>query len=201
MSTGRFRLQRADPEVPTEPFSPRVDASPAFEFISFCAHADPAPRPPRIGSLEYDLQESKYTHKWDSWPDFQAWLAQEQREKGIELRRVKTYCGTLAYDQRYRFVCSRKGTGGIKTYTKLRPDWTRKRESKRTDCQCVLIVKQYPGVSTILADYTEAHNHSLGNKNLLFTQISKETREYIAGLLRLRCHQTSSYGHSIGYPT
>jgi hypothetical protein len=47
-------------------------------------------------------------------------------------------------------------------------------------------VKEYPGVSTILGNYRDEHNHALGNANLPFTQISKETREYIAGLLRLK---------------
>ncbi|KAJ6557623.1 hypothetical protein B0H19DRAFT_884853, partial [Mycena capillaripes] len=79
---------------------------------------DPTPPRPRVGSLEYDLNSSTYNSKWDSWPDFEAWLAQEQREKGI--------------------------------------------------------------------DYADVHNHPLGNDNLPFTQISHETREYIAGLLRLK---------------
>ncbi|KAJ7675545.1 hypothetical protein B0H17DRAFT_858252, partial [Mycena rosella] len=38
----------------------------------------------------------------------------------------------------------------------------------------------------VLGNYLEEHNHELGNSNLPFTQISKETREYIAGLLRLK---------------
>ncbi|KAJ7872655.1 hypothetical protein B0H14DRAFT_2570159 [Mycena olivaceomarginata] len=97
---------------------------------------------------------------------------------------VKTYTGTQVYDNRYRFVCSRKGTGGLKAYTKV-PDWSHKRESKRTDCPCVLIVNEYPGVATVLENYTNEHNHPLGNENLRFNQIPKETREYIAGLLQL----------------
>ncbi|KAJ6555866.1 hypothetical protein B0H19DRAFT_947528, partial [Mycena capillaripes] len=56
----------------------------------------------------------------------------------------------------------------------------------RTDCQCALVVKTYPNVPTVLGNYAEEHNHPLGNANLRYTQISKETREYIAGLLRLK---------------
>ncbi|KAJ7340844.1 hypothetical protein DFH08DRAFT_619576, partial [Mycena albidolilacea] len=75
---------------------------------------------------------------------------------------------------------------GFKPYTKLHPEWNQKRKSMRTDCQCVLLVKTYPGVSTVLGNYKDEHNHALGNENLRFTQISKEAREYIAGLLRLK---------------
>ncbi|KAJ7712892.1 hypothetical protein B0H16DRAFT_1211608, partial [Mycena metata] len=44
----------------------------------------------------------------------------------------------------------------------------------------------YPGASLILGNYHSEHNHPIGNPNLRFTQISKETKEYIAGLLRLK---------------
>ncbi|KAK7065058.1 hypothetical protein R3P38DRAFT_2430387, partial [Favolaschia claudopus] len=138
---------------------------------TFSAFQVPPPPPPRIGSLEYDLNSPEYNFRWDSFADFELWRKEEERTKGIELRRVKTYAGPASqvYDNRYRFVCSRKGTGGVKAYTKLRPDWTRKRESKRTDCECVLIIKKYPGTSVILGNYTNEHNHSLGNENLRFT--------------------------------
>ncbi|KAJ6592498.1 hypothetical protein B0H19DRAFT_921216 [Mycena capillaripes] len=56
----------------------------------------------------------------------------------------------------------------------------------RTDCECVLLIKTYPGVTMVLGNYKDEHNHPLGNENLRFTRISKETREYIAGLLRLK---------------
>ncbi|KAJ7175420.1 hypothetical protein C8R46DRAFT_835699, partial [Mycena filopes] len=38
----------------------------------------------------------------------------------------------------------------------------------------------------ILGNYRDEHNHDLGNANLPFMQIPKETREYIASLLRLK---------------
>ncbi|KAJ6540761.1 hypothetical protein B0H19DRAFT_872761, partial [Mycena capillaripes] len=38
----------------------------------------------------------------------------------------------------------------------------------------------------VLGSYSETHDHPLGNANLRFTQIPKATREYIAGLLRLK---------------
>jgi hypothetical protein len=124
--------------------------------------------------------------RWDSFRDFEVWLANEQQTHAIELRLVNTYMNSLQYDRQLRYVCSRGGTGGKKSYLKLHPEWNCKIENKRTDCQCSLLVKQYPARSTVLGAYNSDHNHELGNANLPFVRISKETREYIAGLLRLK---------------
>ncbi|KAJ6552239.1 hypothetical protein DFH09DRAFT_833175, partial [Mycena vulgaris] len=118
--------------------------------------------------------------------DFQKWRNQEERAKGIEFALVNTYHGMPEFLRQCRYVCSRAGTGGSKQYDKLHPTWTRKRGAKRTECKCVLLVKQYPGLSTILGSYTEDHDHPLGTANLPFTRIPKETREYIAGMLRFK---------------
>ncbi|KAJ6475881.1 hypothetical protein DFH09DRAFT_849576, partial [Mycena vulgaris] len=75
---------------------------------------------------------------------------------------------------------------GEKLYIKLHPAWNRKRGAKRTACQCVLLVKQYPGTDIVLGSYSDKHDHPLGNANLPYTQIPKDTKEYIAGLLRLK---------------
>ncbi|KAJ7511851.1 hypothetical protein B0H11DRAFT_1700081 [Mycena galericulata] len=124
--------------------------------------------------------------RWETWSDFQNWIAEEQRSRAIELRLVNTYQGLPEFERQLRYVCSRGGTGGIKTYLKSHPEWNRKIETKRTDCKCRLLVKQYPGISTVLGDYRDEHDHKLGNANLRFTQIPKETREHIAALLRLK---------------
>ncbi|KAJ6496886.1 hypothetical protein DFH09DRAFT_854266, partial [Mycena vulgaris] len=75
---------------------------------------------------------------------------------------------------------------GTKPYDKLHPDWNRKRDTKKTECKCSLLVKEYPGTTIVLGKYPDAHDHPLGNANLPFTQIPSDTREYIAGLLRLK---------------
>ncbi|KAJ7470045.1 hypothetical protein B0H11DRAFT_1634302, partial [Mycena galericulata] len=118
--------------------------------------------------------------------EFDTWLAEEQRAHGIELHLVNTYPGLPEFERQLRYVCSRGGTGGIKPYVKRHPEWNRKIETKRTQCKCRLLVKQYPGISTVLGDYRDEHDHALGNANLRFTQIPKETREYIATLLRMK---------------
>lgn len=189
--TGRFRLDRAPPFqpaliTPIASISPD-DLSSAQTFggkkITFRAY--PNPTAPPAGSFLHDLAKGKYLQRWESWPEFEDWLAREQQDLAIELRHVNTYSKADAYLRKLRYVCSRGGTGGRKEYNKLHPNWTRKCEGKRTDCKCSLVVKEYPGVSTVLGDYVTTHNHPLGNANLRFTRIPKETREYIAGLLRL----------------
>ncbi|KAJ7806691.1 hypothetical protein B0H14DRAFT_2381789 [Mycena olivaceomarginata] len=145
-----------------------------------------APSGPPAGSFEYDRVSDKYHLSWGSWHAFEAWRTEEERSKCIELRLVNTFYGLPEFEQQLRFICSRAGTGGVKNYAKLHPEWNRKIPSKRTDCKCTLQVKQYPGTSTILGQYSDIHDHPTGNENLRFTQIPKETREYIAGLLRLK---------------
>jgi hypothetical protein len=176
---GRFRVGRPgriQPAVPLE--KPQTAVFRAFE--------DPTSSPPPVGSFEYDLACGKYQHKWDSFKDFEGWFAEEQRTLAIELRLVNTYQNAPTYERALRYVCSRGNTGGRKDYTKLHPQWNRKHENKYTDCKCTLIVKQYAGNSVVLGNYSSAHNHDIGNLNLRFTQIPKDTREYIAGMLRLK---------------
>jgi hypothetical protein len=161
-------------------------STPAAGCSVFRAYDDPTPTAPPAGSFEHDLGSSDYQQRWETWSDFDTWLREEQRSNGIELLLVNTYSGLPEFERKLRYVCSRGGTGGLKPYVKLHPERERKLDNKRTDCKCRLIVKQYPGISTVLGDYRSDHDHLLGNANLPFTQIPKETREHIAGLLRLK---------------
>lgn len=47
-------------------------------------------------------------------------------------------------------------------------------------------MKTYPGTPVGLGTYADTHNHPIGKQNLRYTRITKETRDYIAGLLRLK---------------
>ncbi|KAJ7437690.1 hypothetical protein B0H11DRAFT_1935757 [Mycena galericulata] len=98
MSTGRFRLQPPNPEAT---IGDHTSVAPDFQFVNFHVHADPTPRPFPVGTLQHDLASSSYTHEWKSWPDFKAWLEEEQRKNGIEFQRVKVYPGTEAYESLY----------------------------------------------------------------------------------------------------
>ncbi|KAJ7107299.1 hypothetical protein C8R43DRAFT_905769, partial [Mycena crocata] len=188
--TSRFRLARV-PGNPTPPASITpsafsVSREPEEHFFEFRVHADPTPPKPATGSFEYDLASGDYLEQWENWSEFQKWQAEEERKNCIEICLVNTYSRLPAYERKCRFVCSRSGTGGIKEYVKKHPTWQYKLPSKRTDCKCSLTVKQYPGIPTVLGAYSKSHNHALGNTNLPFTRIPKETREYMAGLLRLK---------------
>ncbi|KAK7055935.1 hypothetical protein R3P38DRAFT_3170599 [Favolaschia claudopus] len=177
-----FRLDRT-----TQHFSPPASSAASSTFCSvFRAFEDPTPVPPPAGSFDSDVALGIFNLRWENWAGFEQWLGEEQRRKGIELSLVNTYLGEPEFSRKLRYVCSRGGTGGIKTYAKKFPERERKMPNKRTDCACRLLVKQYPGVSVILGDYLDEHDHPLGNANLPFTQIPRETREYIAGLLRLK---------------
>jgi hypothetical protein len=191
----RFRLDRSVRNSATQA-SPITSASPADNCFTFRAYDDPSPSTPPAGSFESDIASSEYQQRWETWTDFENWIVQEQRSKGIELHLVNTYLGLPEFERKLRYVCSRAGTGGLKTYVKRHPEWNRKIENKRTDCKCRLLVKQYPGISTVLGSYRDEHDHALGNANLRYTNIPKETREHIAGLLRLKLEPDHIVGHS-----
>ncbi|KAJ7210954.1 hypothetical protein C8J57DRAFT_1097961 [Mycena rebaudengoi] len=185
---GRFRLDRSISSLPENP-PLTSDLAPSGGHFTFRAFEDPAPPPP-IGSYAYDLASGKYELRWADWASFLKWKSSEEESKCIELRLVNTYTGTppaaTAFERQCRYVCSRGGTGGIKPYTKRHPEWRFKLGSKRTDCRCSLLVKEYPGIKVILGNYLDTHNHPLGNENIRYTQIPKDLHEYIAGLLRLK---------------
>jgi hypothetical protein len=138
------------------------------------------------GGFHSDLAGGQYNLPWDSMDKTNSWFESERQEKAIELLKVQTLRGGSKYLERLSFVCSRHGTGGETSYIKKNPHWKHKIPPKRTNCPYSLEVKTYPGVSTVLAKYSASHNHEIGNSNIRFTRISKETREWIAGMLRMK---------------
>lgn len=185
----RFRLRPSPGVSPTLPTTGGLDQpspSPTFSQTQFRVHDDPTPSKHTVGSYEYDLECGKYQKQWKDWQQFEEWLVQEQADKTVEFGLANTYKTSNLYTRKLYYVCSRAGTGGIKNYVKLHPEWQRKRGPKRTNCPCTLTVKEYPGRSTVLGQYLDVHNHELGNGNLPYTRIPKEARERIAGLLRMK---------------
>ncbi|KAJ7673541.1 hypothetical protein B0H17DRAFT_1140875 [Mycena rosella] len=153
-----------------------VEGSSSKPLVShFCIHPAPTPAP-APGSFQHNLASGNYQQQWTSWQELQKWLCDEQAAKAIELCLVNTNTKSSLYTA---------GTGGEKEYVKAHPEWNRKHGPKQTACKCNLVVKEYPGTFTILGKYCDTHDHLLGDTNLPYTQIPKETREYIAGLLRL----------------
>lgn len=183
MSFGCFKLNASIVSV-TSAFggTPRLALDPQFtNFRAFST--SPAQR---YGDYQSDLDSRKFNKSWPSWEAFEAFLVKEQETHLVELRKVQTASGADRYSFRTFYVCSRHGTGGKKDYQKKNPDWNRKIPTKRTDCACSLTVKTYPGTDAVLGIYHSEHNHPLGNQNLRFTRISNDTREWIAGMVRMR---------------
>ena len=72
----------------------------------------------------------------------------------------------------------------MKEYIPKHPERQRNVPSKRTGCPCRLTVKVYPKTQEVLGMYKHEHAHSIGNKNLKFTPLSKEVRNKIADMLK-----------------
>lgn len=122
--------------------------------------------------------------EWPSLAAFRVWKAEVEKEQSIELLLTKRLWDGDCYEDKFYYVCGQHGTRGCKVYVKKNPQWNRKIPAKRTGCPCKLIVKTYVGTDTVLGQYEKNHNHDIGNPNLRFTRISKDTRELIAGMLR-----------------
>ena len=138
------------------------------------------------GNFFSDSESGRYNVSWSSWEEFLSFLAQEQASNSIELRRVSSTTGAERYIDRTVYVCARYGTGGKKNYEKKHPQWSRKVPTKCTDCPCSLKVKKYHDTSVILGKYCADHNHPIGADNLRFTRISDATRDWIAGMVRMK---------------
>lgn len=186
MSKGRFKL---DTTITSSPSTELATLSPSTSssFGEFQATTTPPlPAPVLYGDFAYDLSSKKYNKSWPSWKEFEEFLATEETTHSIELRRARSNQGGDRYLWRVDYVCSRHGTGGEKSYQKKNPDWERKIPSKRTQCKAHLTVKTYFNTKTVLGIYETRHDHPLGNENLRFTRISDETREWIAGMVRMK---------------
>ncbi|KAF8056882.1 hypothetical protein FPV67DRAFT_1372462, partial [Lyophyllum atratum] len=140
------------------------------------------------GSYEYD-QAHGFNLKWSNVAELERWIKKEEETKTIELIRKEARPnpdkgGFHLWDTRYFYVCGRSFTGGKNKYTK-KHSWTRKVPVKRTGCPCRLTVASYPGTDTLLGMYNDVHTHDIGNQNVRFTRLPKETRLEIERLLRL----------------
>ncbi len=138
---------------------------------------------PRKGSMTYDREKGGMTLEWANQEEFQAWLAAEESEKAIQLIVSETKRSDSP-DWRNRRVlrCSREFTGGNSHYQK-KNQWERKIPSKKTGCQCRLIIKQYPQTEIILGRYEDRHDHPLGDDNLRFIRLSGKIRNLVMDMV------------------
>jgi len=82
------------------------------------------------------------------------------------------------------FRCSREHLGGKWDYERT-TQLDRKIKTKKTGCQCCLIIKKYPHTKKILGKYNEEHDHMIGDPNLQFTKLSAKTKKLVMNMVRL----------------
>lgn len=134
---------------------------------------------PKKGSLEFDLIEGKFNLNWPSKLAFDLWFKDMQNDSVVQFTSsyIKHGSGNDygCFKTNQRLICTRK-----------KKPWEKQAEgnTKRTGCDCALIVKTYCGTSYVLGYFTNKHSHSLGDENLKYTYISNETKAFIASMLR-----------------
>jgi len=145
---------------------------------------DPATTTQR-GSITYDRTKGGMTCEWDNNTTFLAWHAMEERKKGIELIASELkHSSSLIWQERRVFRCLREHSGGKWDY-ECTTQSDRKVKSKKTGCQCCLIIKKYPHTEKILGKYNEEHDHMIGDPNLQFTKLSAETKKLVMNMVHL----------------
>ncbi|KAI0246056.1 hypothetical protein BJV78DRAFT_1136127 [Lactifluus subvellereus] len=83
-------------------------------------------------------------------------------------------------------MCSRQPSGGRSKYQKKHPEWRCKVDSKKSGCDCRIVIKLYHHTPTILGRYEEEHSHKVGLANLAYMRMSHVAREEIRSMLELK---------------
>ena len=140
-------------------------------------------RKPAYGSITYDREKGNMPLEWPNEDEFRAWLAAEQKEKGIKLIVSRTEeSKSPNWRARRVFRCSREFSGG-KPNQEKKPRPNLKIPSKKTGCRCQLIIKQYPDTETILGKYEGGHDHPLGDDNLRFLRLTNKARNLVKDMV------------------
>jgi hypothetical protein len=187
----RFHMKVAlrAPEMPEMAAGPSAPPPPAMLCLDLrmedqCAE-DPATST-RLGSFNYDQESGDYPHEWANMEEFDAWRRVEELAYSIELIRSTVVHGKTLWTQRRYYVCLHQLSGGKSKYKKKNPDWHTKFTSKKTGCDCKIVVKLYPHKPTILGRYEEEHNHGVGLENVKYTHMLQVTRVRIRHMLELK---------------
>ncbi len=117
--------------------------------------------------------------EWASPSEFEVWHQEEELTYSIELIPSNTVHGGRLWTLKQTYVCSCQLSRGPSNYQKKFPDWQQKIVSKKTGCQCCIIIKYYPHTSTILGCYVSGHDHEIGLVNIAYTWMSQVVREKI----------------------
>jgi hypothetical protein len=133
----------------------------------------------RSRSFYYDRVHGGYPMEWTSPAEFEAWRWEEELAYSIELITSNTVHGGKLWTLKWTYVCSHQLSRGPKKYQKKFLDQQQKIESKKTGCQCHIIIKSYPHTSAILGCYESEHNHEIGLANIAYTRMSQVAHEKI----------------------
>ena len=151
---------------------------------------------PRKGSLAYDREKAGMTYKWDNHEAFLVWLAAEQLAKSIELVISQVeYSDLLEWQEWCMLWCSREFTGR-KTNYENKHQREQKISSKKTGCQCYLMIKRYPHTDVILSKYHKEHDHLLGDDNLRFLRLSSKIRNLVMDMVYIGIDSKAIVSHS-----
>jgi FAR1 DNA-binding domain len=131
----------------------------------------------RPGSFLHDKERGNYTHEWSTLAEFDEWRRCEELAYSIELIASTVMSGNSLWTQKRYYVCSRGRSGGASKYQKKHPERQRKNGTKKTNCQCKIMIKFYPHTSTILGRYQDEHNHEVGLANVAYTRKSHSARQ------------------------
>jgi hypothetical protein len=137
----------------------------------------------KCGSYNYDRAHSGYLLEWSDFAAFSTWRHEEELWYSIELIASTVKHGGPLWTKKRLYVCSRQLSGGQKQYEKKNPGWHCKIGSKKTGCQCRVVIKLYPHTDAILGNYTNMHDHEVGSDNIAYMQMLGIAWEQIKSML------------------
>lgn len=135
----------------------------------------------RYRSITHDRKCGKMSSKWKNEQSFLEWLAAKESKHSIELIVSNVaHSDLLLWQERRILRCSHKYTGGRLNWNSGMPapeEQNRKFLSKKTGCQCPLMLKFYWYTEVIFGNYESEHNHLLGDENLRFMWLTDRTKD------------------------
>jgi hypothetical protein len=117
--------------------------------------------------------------EWAGLAEFEVWRREEELAYSIELIPSNTVHGKRLWTLKRTYVYSHQPSGGPSKYQKKFLERQRKIGSKKTGCQCSVIIKFYPHTPTILGCYVSEHDHKIGSVNIAYIRMSWVAREKI----------------------
>ena len=145
-------------------------------------HPDDALTTHKRGSITYDREKGGMILEWANESEFRVWRAAEEAKKSIKLIvSVTKHSKSQIWRERRVLRCSREFTGGRHNHTKRQ---NLKIPSKKSGCQCHLIIKFYPHTDTILGKYEGHHDHPIADANVRFTRLSDKIKHCVMDMVR-----------------